>query len=85
MNRDETAQADMHVTGTIPVFPGFADNEKGANRMEEKNKAKKAYETPEARKVDFNYVENVVASGMQDKPPEDPSWWWCSTCRPDLF
>ena len=49
----------------------------------ENNTEKKAYETPEARKVNFDYQENVVASGK--KPPEDPAWWWCSTCRPDLF
>ena len=53
--------------------------------MEEKNTAKKKYETPEARRINFNYEENVAASNTQDKPPEDPAWWWCSTCRPDLF
>nr|AHF24913.1 hypothetical protein [uncultured bacterium Contig203] len=53
--------------------------------MEEKSMAKKKYETPEARRIDFNYEENVVASNTQNKPPEDPAWWWCSTCRPDLF
>ena len=54
--------------------------------MEEKNRTKRAYETPEAKKVNFNYTDNVIAaSNAQDKPPEDPAWWWCSTCRPDLF
>lgn len=57
-------------------------NGKERSGMEENNKAKRAYETPEAKNVGFNYEENIVASA---KPPEDPAWWWCSTCRPDLF
>ena len=53
--------------------------------MEEKNTMKKEYVTPEAKRINFNYEENVTASLTIDKPPEDPAWWWCSTCRPDLF
>lgn len=52
--------------------------------MEEKSGMKKVYETPEAVRIDFKYEENVFASKTYDKPPEDPAWWWCSTCRPDL-
>jgi len=68
-----------------PGIPRFCiwTNEKGKSRMEENKKVKRAYETPEAKNVSFNYEENIVASAT--KPPEDPAWWWCSTCRPDLF
>ena len=46
---------------------------------------KKEYKTPQVEKLDFNYAENVVASGTGNLTDQaTTNWWKCETRIVDI-